>query len=83
MQLRITFRDAEQSQKLLEVLSSKFGSQFSVISTKQREDSPVCVVDLNADPALFREISQITKQEKEVYSDVTLEIMDSQIEETK
>jgi hypothetical protein len=41
------------------------------------------VVDLNADPALFREISQITKQEKEVYSDVTLEIMDSQIEETK
>ena len=83
MQLRITFRDAEQSQKLLEVLSSKFSSQFSVISTKQREDSPVYVVDLNADPALFREISQITKQEKEVYSDVTLEIMDSQIEETK
>jgi hypothetical protein len=67
----------------LEVLSSKFSSQFSVISTKQREDSPVYVVDLNADPALFREISQITKQEKEVYSDVTLEIMDSQIEETK
>jgi hypothetical protein len=32
---------------------------------------------MSVDPALFREISQLTKQDKESFADVTLEIMDS------
>ena len=61
MQLRITFRDAEQSTKLLEILNIRFTSQFSVTSNKMNKENTVCVVELNADPALFREISQIIK----------------------
>jgi hypothetical protein len=30
-------------------------------SNRQQEGSAVCVVELSADPSLFREISQITK----------------------
>jgi ribosome maturation protein Sdo1 len=35
MQLRITFTDSEQALKLLEVLNSKFSSQFSMTSNRQ------------------------------------------------
>jgi ribosome maturation protein Sdo1 len=77
MQLRITFRDAEQSEKLLSSLTGKFDGQFTVNSNKQKPDSAICLLDMSVDPALFREISQLTKQDKESFADVTLEIMDS------
>jgi hypothetical protein len=43
------------------------------------------VLELRADPALFREINTIVKQEKdELFKDVTVEIVDAQdTEESK
>ncbi len=38
---------------------------------------------MSVDPALFREISQLTKQDKDTYKDVSMEILDSPAEETK
>lgn len=76
MHLRITFRDEEQSGKLIAYLQEKFHDQFKLNTQRKKDDSDAFVVDMSVDPSLFREISQLCKQEKETFAEVTLEIMD-------
>ena len=78
MHLRVTCGNgAEQAEFLLKQLSDKFASQFQISSQKPLESA--IVLELRADPALFREINTIVKQEKdELFKDVTVEIVDAQ-----
>jgi hypothetical protein len=50
-------------------------NQFKLSSEKVKEEA--IVLEMAIDPALFREISNVIKGEKEVYGGVTVEIIDS------
>ena len=75
MHLRISFGGQDQAQTMHKWLQEKFLSQFTMMSEKAVDEK--VVFEMSIDPALFREISNLIKSEKDVYQGVTVEIIDS------
>lgn len=60
---------------MLKWLEANYLNQFTLSSEKAKEEA--IVIEMSIDPALFREISNVIKAEKDVYGGVTVEIIDS------
>ena len=73
MHLRLSFLTGEQAECLLKWLADNFANQYTIVSEKTLDQK--VVVELQIDPALFREISNETKSKKDVYSGVTIEMI--------
>ena len=81
MHLRITCKNVEQFEHLHKWLQENFNNQYTITSEKTKDDA--FEVLMSIEPALFREISNLVKQEKvvtaekEPYLDITIEIVDA------
>lgn len=58
---------------MLKWLKDNFATQYTVTAEKTVDEK--VVVELSIDPALFREISNLTKSQKDVYDGVTVEMI--------
>lgn len=73
MHLRITCKDEGQFESMHKWLASSYANQFEISAEKAKGD--LYEVLITIEPALFREISNLVKGEKDLYEDVTVEIV--------
>jgi hypothetical protein len=76
MRLKIIFDTPEQPQRLQEELKEqghKVGDDFTVETLAEK------FMELQIQPHMFREISDLVKRDKEFYKDVGIEIQDQQV----
>ena len=71
MRVKLAFANEDQQAKMMVTLKEQADGQFLV------DDHTENTCTLRIDPSLYREISNIIKGEKEFYSDVIIEIQDT------
>ena len=76
MRLKINFDNREQSEQLMEKIKEKghkVGDDFTIENLTDK------FLEMQIQPHMFREISDLVKKDKDFYKDVGIEIQDQQI----